>query len=188
MRDHVYAAIDFETSGRTRHSACAIGIARIEGHSVTETFYSLIRPPSARILYTHIHGLAWDDLKGERRFPEVWKEAVKLLDGVDYLVAHNAPFDRAVLRGCCEAFCQRIPALPFLCTLKGARKAVDLKSRSLDSLCHYFGINLQHHHAGSDARACALIFIALSNLGVTSDMMRLRENIPILTRDSDGGI
>lgn len=65
------------------------------------------------------------------------------------------------------------PQLPFLCTLKGARRSLPLASRALDSVCGYFGIPLDHHHAGSDARACAEIYLRLRGLGVTDGQMKL---------------
>ena len=39
-----YVALDFETSGYAAHSACAVGLCRIEDGVVTDSFYSLIRP------------------------------------------------------------------------------------------------------------------------------------------------
>lgn len=54
-----YVALDFETSGYAAHSACAVGLCRIEDGAVTDSFYSLIRPPSSRVLFTHVHGLTW---------------------------------------------------------------------------------------------------------------------------------
>ena len=58
-----YVALDFETSGYAAHSACAVGLCRIEDGVVTDSFYSLIRPPSSRVLFTHVHGLTWPMLK-----------------------------------------------------------------------------------------------------------------------------
>ena len=65
-------AIDFETSGFAAHSACAVGLARIEDGRVVEQFYSLVRPPSSRVLFTEIHGLTWPMLKNAPAFGDVW--------------------------------------------------------------------------------------------------------------------
>ena len=51
--------------------------------------------------------------------------------------------------------------------------SLPLASRALDSVCDYFGIPLDHHHAGSDARACAEIYLRLRGLGVTDGQMKL---------------
>lgn len=40
-----------------------------------------------------------------------------------------------------------------------SRKTWELRSNKLPSVCEYLGIELDHHHAGSDAEACALIAV-----------------------------
>ena len=168
-----YVALDFETSGYAAHSACAVGLCRIEDGVVTDSFYSLIRPPSSRVLFTHVHGLTWPMLKDAPTFTELWPQLVAFMEGSHALLAHNAGFDRRVLHASCQALELVQPQLPFLCTLKGARRSLPLASRALDSVCGYFGIPLDHHHAGSDARACAEISLRLRGLGVTDGQMKL---------------
>lgn len=168
-----YVALDFETSGYAAHSACAVGLCRIEDGVVTDSFYSLIRPPSSRVLFTHVHGLTWPMLKDAPTFTEVWPQLVAFMEGSHALLAHNAGFDRRVLHASCQALELVQPQLPFLCTLKGARRSLPLASRALDSVCGYFDIPLDHHHAGSDARACAEIYLRLRGLGVTDGQMKL---------------
>jgi DNA polymerase-3 subunit epsilon len=41
-----------------------------------------------------------------------------------------------------------------------ARQTWDLFPTKLNDVCDYLGITLKHHHAASDAEACALIVIA----------------------------
>ena len=168
-----YVALDFETSGYAAHSACAVGLCRIEDGVVTDSFYSLIRPPSSRVLFTHVHGLTWPMLKDAPTCTARWPQLVAFRDGSHALLAHNAGFDRRVLHASCQALELVQPQLPFLCTLKGARRSLPLASRALDSVCGYFGIPLDHHHAGSDARACAEIYLRLRGLGVTDGQMKL---------------
>lgn len=168
-----YVALDFETSGYAAHSACAVGLCRIEDGVVTDSFYSLIRPPSSRVLFTHVHGLTWPMLKDAPTFTELWPQLVAFMEGSHALLAHNAGFDRRVLHASCQALELVQPQLPFLCTLKGARRSLPLASRALDSVCGYFGIPLDHHHAGSDVRACAEIYLRLRGLGVTDGQMKL---------------
>lgn len=168
-----YVAIDFETSAYRGACACAVGMARMENLRVADTYYSLIRPPSSRVYFTDVHGLSWQDLKNERSFAEVWPEMAAFMAGAKYLIAHNARFDSGVLNACCEANGISAPRLPFYCTLRGARKALRLKSYSLSAVSEYFGISLDHHHAASDARACGLIHARLLELGSPEADMRL---------------
>lgn len=164
-----YIAIDFETAGYYGHSACALGMTKIVDGGIADQYYSLIRPPSSRVCFTHVHGLRWKDLKNERPFSRVWPEALEFIGDARYFIAHNAPFDRGVLYACCSAFGLKQPEQAFICTLKGARRKVAIKSRALGNLCGYFSIDLNHHHAASDARACALVYLELRKLGL-SDM------------------
>ncbi|WP_206214882.1 MULTISPECIES: exonuclease domain-containing protein [unclassified Desulfovibrio] len=167
-------AIDFETSGRPAHYACAVGLVRIEAGTVTARFESLLRPPSPRVWFTHIHGLRWSDLKDQPTFAEVWPGASRILRGARCLLAHSAQFDRRVLYACCRVAGLEPPAQPFLCTLRGARRApLDLPSRSLNHVCAHFGIPLNHHNAASDAEGCALIYVRLRELGVSDAVMRI---------------
>lgn len=166
-------AIDFETAGRAAHSACAVGMARLENGQVTDHFYALIRPPSARVLFSDIHGLTWPMLKDAPPFAQLWPRMEEFLHGAQWFVAHNASFDHRVLQASCRASGIPEPRQPFYCTLKGARRSLPLPSRTLSSVCAYFGIPLNHHHAGSDAEACARVFLRLQALGVSDAQMRL---------------
>ncbi|MDR1947355.1 MAG: 3'-5' exonuclease [Desulfovibrio sp.] len=171
-------AIDFETAGYEAHSACAVGLARIKGGRITDRFYSLLRPPSRNVMFTWIHGLTWSVLKDAPTFAELWPETAAFLRGADFLLAHNAPFDRRILEGCCRAAGIPASGLPFNCTLKGTGKPARalgtvFSSRKLSVVCGHFGIELRHHHAGSDAEACAALYLCLRDLGVTDGQMRI---------------
>lgn len=169
-------AIDFETSGYYGASACALGAVRIEGGKIVDKFYTLIKPPSSRIYFTHIHGLTWSDLKYAPPFSAIWQQFKKFMEGCVYLLAHNAAFDRNVLFSCCAKYNLSVPGQEFLCTLKGARRCLSIPSKSLGSVCKYLNIELQHHHAGSDALACAMIYNHLRKQGILDHEMFLINN------------
>lgn len=168
----VYAALDFETADQGADSACALGLAKICGGEVTAVWYSLIRPPRRRVLFSHIHGLTWAKVKNSPSFAELWPEITAFLADAAYLAAHNAPFDRRVLLGCCSAAGLPAPEQPFLCTLRGARRALRLPSYRLSAVCAHCRIPLRHHHAGSDALAAALLLQKLHELGVQDEDLR----------------
>ena len=172
MSDGTGIALDFETSGYAADSACAVGMARLEEGRVVDRFYALIRPPSSVIRFTEVHGLTWPMLKDAPTFAQLWPELAAFLEGAEWFVAHNASFDRRVLIGCCRAVGITEPRLPFYCTLKGSRPCPPLSSHRLSSVCAHFQIPLQHHHAGSDAEACAEIYLRLRALGVSQAQMK----------------
>ena len=57
----------------------------------------LIRPPTREFEFTYIHGIKWADVRNEPTFAEVWADLYPELSDVNFLAAHNAPFDRKVL-------------------------------------------------------------------------------------------
>ena len=119
----------------------------------------LICPPYDFFQFTHIHGLTFDDCVGEDYFDDVWNDMQEYLDGIEFLVAHNAPFDRSVLHACCNSNGLEIPNIPFECTVQIARKTWGLYPTKLPDVCDFLGIPLKHHDALSDAKACAKILI-----------------------------
>lgn len=155
-----FVALDFETADYGRDSACAIGLVRVENHQIVHRAHYLIRPPRRRILFTHIHGIHWSDVANQPAFDSLWKTIEPTLEGVDFLAAHNAAFDRGVLYACCDAHGIIRPKAPFVCTVQLARKTWQLRPAKLPNVCEFLGIELNHHQALSDAEACARIVIA----------------------------
>lgn len=155
-----FIAIDFETADYRADSACAIGLARVEDGRLVDTRYQLIRPPRRDFRFTWVHGLTWADVADAPDFAEAWQAVKPLMKGARAIVAHNAGFDRSVLRAGCAAAGLGPPRLPFICTMRLARALWDVRPTKLPDVCRYLAISLRHHHAESDARACAEIAIA----------------------------
>jgi DNA polymerase-3 subunit epsilon len=156
-----FVAIDFETSHHQRDCACSVGLVRVEDGRIAQRAYRLIRPPRKPFLFTEVHGLRWRDVCDQPAFDEVWGELAPLLDGADLLVAHNAPFDRSVLEAACLTAALEPPRQPFACTMKLSRQVLGLTRTRLSEVCAHLQIPLQHHHALSDAEACARIFLEI---------------------------
>jgi len=154
-----FLAIDFETSGYQRNSACAVGLVRVENQEIVRRASHLIRPPSPEFVFTWLHGIAWEDVIYEPTFENLWPTIEPLFDDVDFLVAHNAPFDRSVLRACCEEGGIPVPKTPFECTVKWARRVWNVRPTKLSDVCDRLGIPLRHHEAASDSEACARIMM-----------------------------
>lgn len=161
-----FVAIDFETADHGRDSACAVALAVVRDGEVVDTVHRLIRPPRRTFRFTHIHGIAWEDVAGEEEFGAVWPGLAPLLDGAEFLVAHNAAFDRGVLQACCAAYDLPPPRQHFECTVQMARRAWGLYPTKLPDVCRHLGIPLRHHDAASDAAAAARIAVAALRAGV----------------------
>jgi len=156
-----FVALDFETADYGSDSACALGLVRVEGSVIVERRSCLIRPPRASFTFSYIHGITWRHVKDQPVFGDVWPRMAELLDGASFVAAHNAGFDRNVLRTCCERALLPVPATPFVCTVRLARKTWKLRSAKLPDVCRHLGLPLRHHEAASDAEACARIVIAV---------------------------
>jgi DNA polymerase III subunit epsilon len=155
-----FVALDFETANHYRDSACAIGLVRVEDDRIVKRAYFLIRPPSRSFKFTHVHGLTWWDVANSPNFGELWHQINDLISDVDFLAAHNAPFDRSVLHACCDTYQIIRPRQDFTCTVQLARKTWGLTRANLPAVCAHLGVELDHHQALSDAEACAQIVIA----------------------------
>ena len=163
--DRSFVAIDFETANQSRDSACSIGIAIAEGGRIVALEQRLIRPPTSEFFFTYIHGLTWNEVRNEPSFADVWRDLYPVVADADFIAAHNASFDRSVLRACCGAHRLRLPNQPFVCTVQVARSVFGIYPTKFPDVCQHLRIPLSHHEAGSDAEACARIVLAAMDCG-----------------------
>lgn len=156
-------AIDVETANHFPTSICAIGAVKIENGLVVDKRYSLVRPePDWYSPHcVRVHGITDNDTYDAPSFGTLWQSWQPWLEGYDF-VAHNAAFDSRCINEACRMYGLEQPG-HFKCTLQAARKAIPrgmCASKSLDSLCDFFGIPLDHHHCAiDDALACAKLAI-----------------------------
>jgi len=162
---NTFVAIDFETANYSADSGCALGLVVVKGGRIVRREHHLIRPPARDFVFTHIHGLTWQDVQGAPTFAEVWADLRELLEGVTFLAAHNARFDRNVLSACCHSYRLRKPTQPFVCTVEVARSVWGVFPTKLPDVCRHLNIPLRHHNASSDAEACARIVLAALRAG-----------------------
>ncbi|MBU1107162.1 MAG: 3'-5' exonuclease [Candidatus Riflebacteria bacterium] len=158
-----FTAIDFETATGSRNSACAVGIVTVENREIIEKYYTLIQPPDN--LYCNftiaVHGIRPKDTKNAPTFADLFPEIKKRLHG-RIMVAHNASFDRGVLKSTMSHYGLDYSDLKlpecWECTMKIYR-AKGFKPYRLDACCERLNIELNHHEALSDAIACARLFL-----------------------------
>ena len=65
-----------------------------EGTQILSTTTHLIRPPREEMVFTYLHGITWKQVAQKPTFGELWPELEKLLEGIDFVAAHNARFDQ----------------------------------------------------------------------------------------------
>ena len=98
-----FVAIDFETADYGRDSACALALVRVEAGVIVQRAFHYIRPPRARMVFTYLHGIRWEQVASAPAFAQLGPQLQPLLAGAAFLAAHNASFDRAVMQACCAA-------------------------------------------------------------------------------------
>lgn len=155
-----FVALDFETADQGRDSACAVALVRVEKNRIVRRAYHLIRPPRTTFTFSYLHGITWRDVASKPGFNELWPDLSDMWENVAFLAAHNAAFDRSVMKACCTASGLKPPQLPFLCTVNLARRVWNIYPTKLPMVCDHLGISLKHHDAASDAEACARIVLA----------------------------
>jgi DNA polymerase-3 subunit epsilon len=178
------ACLDFETANRNHSSACALGIAMVENSTIVDTASWLIRPTPFEFEKWNIrkHGITADHVTDSPSFAVVWPEVSDFI-GDAWLVAHNSSFDMSVLRKSLIAADQSIPECNYFCTLKLARcQWQGMPSKSLDALAATFDIDLEHHDALSDAKACAQLLLKAMEERGTSSILELLQELNISPR------
>lgn len=151
--DNSFTAIDFETAQGKRWSICQVGLVRIESGVITEQLSLLVQPPNN--YYWHnfieIHGITPKLTANAPTFSGIWKQIEPYITGQN-VVAHNGfAFDFQCLNQTLEYYNIAVPSFSGHCTYKIFRA-------NLASLCKAHSITLNHHHALSDALACAALF------------------------------
>lgn len=158
-----FGAIDFETANEARSSVCSVGIVIVRAGRIADRLYRLIHPTPDYYRFTDIHGLSDADTRDAPEFPAVWAEVAPYLAGLP-LVAHNSAFDEGCLKAAHAAYGMEYPGYRFYCTCMASRQAFGrlLPNHKLVTAAEACGYDLDnHHHALSDAEACAYIALRL---------------------------
>jgi DNA polymerase-3 subunit epsilon len=160
-----YVAVDTETNGLGGDlcELTEVGTVLVGGGELHHTFDSIVRVerPLSRGIQ-RFTGITQGMVDGAPPPDEVLPEVAELLEG-RVLVAHNARFDKGVLRQAFERAGLDWPDPPVLCTVQLARRFAPLvRRRGLASLADSLGIDVEEvHRALPDALTCARVFCAL---------------------------
>jgi len=160
-----FLVVDTETNG-LGGDACEmteVGAVLVGGGELHDRWSSLVRcsRPLGRGIQ-RFTGITQEMMADAPGLEQVLPPLHELLDG-RVLVAHNAPFDRRVLKRAFELIGLEWPNPPVLCTAALARKLLPLQSRrGLSVLAGALGIEVDTaHRALADAETCARVLCAL---------------------------
>ena len=167
-----FAVVDVETTGLSPRieNVIELGISVQRGGRELKSFQSLVGPavPVPGFI-TRLTGLRERDLADAPLFADIVNAVAHCFVGVDFIVAHNVPFDRAFIE---VAFteCRRElpPLLPWVDPIPLARR--HLGFAKLGRVAAHYGIPHEHaHRALDDARVTAAILYRLADdLGLDS--------------------
>jgi DNA polymerase-3 subunit epsilon len=160
-----FIVVDTETNG-LGGDACElteVGAVLVGGGELHERWSSLVRcsRPLGRGIQ-RFTGITQEMLADAPGLEAVLPPLGDLLRG-RVLVAHNAPFDRRVLRRAFDLIGLEWPNPPVLCTAALSRKLLPLqRRRGLAALADALGIEVRTaHRALADAETCARVLCAL---------------------------
>ncbi len=160
-----FVVVDVETTGlsfRQGARVIEIGMVEVVGDEIRSTFKTLVNP-GQRIPYkiTSITGITDEMLLTAPPFEIIAPDILEFI-GNRYIVAHNFPFDFSFLKGEFGRLGIDLPERG-ICTLRIARKVLNLRRNNLDALARHFGFNFERgrHRAFGDAFVTAQIFIEL---------------------------
>lgn len=163
-----YIAFDVETPNCANDRMSAIGITVLQDGYIVDEFASTINP-ECHFDYFNIQltGITPDLAVQAPTFDQIWPRIGPMMSG-GLLIAHNAPFDMSVLSKCLSAYQISWRArVDYACTCQiGRRCYPELPNHRLNTLCSYLDIQLDHHQAGSDSRACAQLMLNYLEHGV----------------------
>jgi DNA polymerase-3 subunit epsilon len=178
-----FVAIDFETANGSRNSACSLGVVIVKQGRIVDRRYSLINPQTNFQRYcTYIHGITESAVKNAPTFSDIYPVLFDMLNG-QVLVAHNAPFDVAVLKASCDGRGLATPRVDPFCSVEMARIAwPELPHHRLNSLAEQFHLDLRHHNAIGDATACAQLVLLCADQFGANNIAELRGMLAIKDR------
>ena len=162
-----FIIFDVETPNSYNNRMSAIGITVVEGGKILGGYYHLVDPETHFDDFNiYLTGINPEMVKGKPNFGELWKMIEPVMSS-GTLVAHNAPFDMAVLAKCLRDYgIEWKNIVPYACTVRISKKALpQLSNHKLNTLSDYLGLELDHHNAASDSNAAACVLLHCMSLG-----------------------
>lgn len=179
-----FIALDVETANADMATICQIGLVEfLDGHEVRHDTF-LVNPESwFDEINVRIHGITESQVRNAPTFAEFYRDNASLL--ADKIVVSHTHFDRVSMARACNRSGLAPVSCSWLDSAMVARRAWEDVAQSgygLANLASKLGIELNHHDAGSDARAAGRIVLhALEKMGLSLADCIARTSQPIST-------
>lgn len=157
-----FVALDVETANGDTASICQIGIACVTGDDRIDGWCSYVNPRAPFSPFnTQLHGIGPDHVRNAPDFATVlgWLEP---LLGQQPVIQHSS-FDRRAIQGACALLGRAAPPWQWGDSVRIARRAwPEFTGNGGHGLAHLkqrLDLCFDHHDAGEDARAAALVVL-----------------------------
>ncbi|MBD8487009.1 hypothetical protein IFT79_15445 [Frigoribacterium sp. CFBP 8759] len=173
-----FVAIDFETANFDRASVCAVGLTKVVDGVVADTDSWFVDPPTGLdFTNTYLHGIGPSHVDGAPSWEETLARIGRMTADVP-LVAYS-PFDKGVYNAANNLTGVVPGGFQFLDALAIVRRHCQLPSHRLPLVVEHFGLpDFNHHEAGADSLACALITLRVAEERGASSIEELWASVP----------
>jgi DNA polymerase-3 subunit epsilon len=169
LSDCAFAVVDVETTGNSAgrgDKIVEIAVVAVTGAQSELIFNSLVNPERPIPRFTSaLTRITQSMVRQQPTFEEIADDVMAVLAGRVF-VAHNARFDWLFVMREMRSARDLVLHGPRLCTVDLTRRLVPgLRSRSLDNVANYFGVEItDRHRAAGDALATARVLQRLLEL------------------------
>jgi DNA polymerase-3 subunit epsilon len=168
-----FIALDVETANSNASSICQIGLACVRSDGTMHVTSTMVDPEQYFSDFNvDLHGIGPDQVRGAPLFPDVLDQISAVLE--DHLIIQHSTFDRRAMNHASAAY--GLPELSWRWadSVQIARRAwPEFRGNGGHGLGHLkkvLGLDFQHHDAGEDAKAAALVvLLAEQQTGQTLD-------------------
>ena len=174
-----FNALDVETANSDAASICQIGIAGVRPDGRIETYATYVNPRCHFSGFNvQLHGIGPNHVATAPDFATAFARLAPLL-GPHPLIQHSS-FDKRAIDAACTAAALAAPPWQWSNSVTIARRAwpefIGNGGHGLSHLKARLGLNFDHHDAGEDARAAALVVLhAEARLGRSFDEILARK-------------
>lgn len=177
--DFRFIALDVETANSDAASICQIGLACVQSDNEIQTFSMFVNPGTGFDHFNiQLHGIGPATVADALRFPCALNAILPLLAG-HHLIQHSS-FDKRAMAAACRFSGVPVPDLRWSDSVAIARRSwPEFRGNGGHGLAHLkraLNLQFQHHDAGEDARASAMVVLqAEAHLSMTLEELVIPE-------------
>jgi DNA polymerase-3 subunit epsilon len=157
-----FVALDVETSCGNSASICQIGLACVDASNAIQTWSSYVDPLMPFAPFNiELTGIDATTVQNAPTFAQIWPHILPLLS--QNPVVQHSSFDENAIKAACKTHALPTPHLVWHDSVRIARTAwPELKGNGghgLGNLKQVLNLSFNHHDAGEDARAAAMVVL-----------------------------